>query len=221
MPDYLLRLLKESMPPQTRAPRLEAVDRVIYVLAGGVEIRDGAPSTCLDANEAWGGSHSVELRAMEQGCVLFRWELLTGEVVAHGPRPAGGIATEELLMTQIELPSAQCLMRCDRVDFPPGGVAYLHTHKGPGIRCLLHGRMDVRVTGQTKSVKPLTAWFETGKDPVFAAASQTEPTAFVRVMILPLDFLGKSSISYVNDEDREKPKPQQYSVFVDRPIGPL
>src|SRR5262245_22362311 len=27
------------------------------------------------------------------------------------------------------------LLRCDRVDFPPGGEALLHTHQGGGIRC--------------------------------------------------------------------------------------
>ena len=29
-------------------------------------------------------------------------------------------------------PAAEWLMRCDRVDFEPGGIAYRHTHPGPG-----------------------------------------------------------------------------------------
>ncbi|MFM7551703.1 MAG: hypothetical protein ACKO7Q_02485, partial [Actinomycetota bacterium] len=32
------------------------------------------------------------------------------------------------------------LMRCDRVDFPADGVAFLHTHQGPGIRVQVEGR---------------------------------------------------------------------------------
>jgi hypothetical protein len=40
----------------------------------------------------------------------------------------------------------------------------------------------------------------------------------VRVMILPRAISGKSSISYVNPEDFDKPKTQKYQVFIDEPI---
>jgi quercetin dioxygenase-like cupin family protein len=111
------------------------------------------------------------------------------------------------------------LIRCDRVDFPPGGVAYLHTHQGPGIRVLLHGTIRIDTAGQSRSYGPLEAWFEPGPEPVFAAASETEPTAFVRCMILPARLRGQSSIRYVRDEDAAKPKSQRYTVFVDEPLG--
>ena len=62
------------------------------------------------------------------------------------------------------------------------------------------------------------AWFETGIDPVEARAVSDEPAAFVRVMVLPLDLLGRSSIRYMRDSDRERPKPQRYQVFVDQPL---
>ena len=35
------------------------------------------------------------------------------------------------------------ILRCDRVDFPPGGVAYRHVHPGPGIRRLLFGELTI------------------------------------------------------------------------------
>ena len=53
---------------------------------------------------------------------------------------------------------------------------------------------------------------------MFAAASESEPTAFVRCMVLPARLRGKSSIRYVRAEDAEKPKPQSYTVFVDEPL---
>jgi quercetin dioxygenase-like cupin family protein len=109
-------------------------------------------------------------------------------------------------------------MRCDRVDFPPGGCAYLHTHPGPGIRCLLAGRIRIESGGETHEYGPLEAWFESGPEPVFAAASETEPTAFVRVLLLPGEWAGKRTIQYVNPEDAEKPKTQQATVFLDEPI---
>ena len=37
-------------------------------------------------------------------------------------------------------------------------------------------------------------------------------------MILPRALLGKSSIQYVNDADRNKPRVQQYKIFADFPI---
>ena len=42
-----------------------------------------------------------------------------------------------------ERPDRESLLRCDRVDFPPGGVAHLHTHPGPGLRVLLQGRIRI------------------------------------------------------------------------------
>jgi len=53
---------------------------------------------------------------------------------------------------------------------------------------------------------------------VFAQGAD-RPTRFVRVMILPRALLGKSSISYVNEDDRTRPKSQQYKIFVDEPIA--
>ena len=65
-------------------------------------------------------------------------------------RRAGGA----LLSAEVELdPSTEWLMRCDRVDFPPGGVAYRHTHPGPGIRCLLFGRDHDRHAGDEHTLR--------------------------------------------------------------------
>jgi hypothetical protein len=38
-------------------------------------------------------------------------------------------------------------------------------------------------------------------------------------MILPRELLGKSSIQYVNEDDKAKPKSQQYKIYVDAPIS--
>lgn len=121
-----------------------------------------------------------------------------------------------LLSVPLELPGDEArLIRCDRVDFPPGGLAYRHTHEGPGIRVLLRGTIRIETAGRSREYGPLEAWFEPGPEPVFAAASETEPTAFVRCMVLPARLLGQSSIRYVSDEDAAKPKSQRYTVFVD------
>jgi hypothetical protein len=38
-------------------------------------------------------------------------------------------------------------------------------------------------------------------------------------MILPRALLGKSSIQYVNENDRAKPKSQQYKIYADAPVS--
>ena len=131
----------------------------------------------------------------------------------------GGGAGDALLAADVALEdSSEWLMRCDRVDFPPGGVAYRHTHPGPGIRCLLHGSIQIESSGETRRFGPFEPWFESGPEPVLATASADEETAFVRVMLLPREWAGKRTIRYVDPADEEKPKLQRATVFFDEPI---
>ncbi len=117
------------------------------------------------------------------------------------------------------MPDGELLLRGDSVAFPPGGCAFLHTHQGPGIRCLIEGGIRIDTLGQSTSYGPGGAWFEAGPHPVFAQAAADRPSRFIRAMILPRALVGKSSIRYVNDADRDRPKSQQYKVFVDVPIA--
>jgi len=117
-----------------------------------------------------------------------------------------------------ERPAGEWLVRCDRVDFPPGGVAYRHTHPGPGIRCLLHGSLRIESDGTTEVYGPFEPWFESGPEPVLAVASDTDETAFVRVMLLPSEWAGKRTISYLDPADEAKPKLQRATVFFDKPL---
>ena len=135
------------------------------------------------------------------------WEL--GESSADRAKLSAEVALD---------PGVQWLMRCDRVDFPPGGVAYLHTHPGPGIRCLLRGSIRIESEGRSEKYGPFEAWFESGPEPVFAAASEDEETAFVRVMLLPREWEGKRTIRYVDPDDEAKPKTQRATVFLERAI---
>jgi hypothetical protein len=38
-------------------------------------------------------------------------------------------------------------------------------------------------------------------------------------MVLPRELLGKSSFQFVNEEDKAKPRVQQYKIFADLPIS--
>ncbi len=158
----------------------------------------------------------VREAAGADGAVVLRYEL-------HPvPQPDDGIATGKGVDSRITLDAALALddaegylMRCDKVELPPGGIAYTHTHQGGGIRCLLEGGFNVTVDDDTKVITPYEAWFEAGPDPVYAWAPDDKPGHFSRVMILPRRLRGQSSIRYVNAEDADKPKLQKYTIFVD------
>jgi hypothetical protein len=175
----------------------------LYQHQDGVETAAGSRVAYdVDRGEAHFGAARVEGPAL-------RWEL---------EDEAGA---EAKLSAPVELePSLRWLMRCDRVDFPPGGVAYLHTHPGPGIRCLLTGSIRIETAGESRTYGPFEAWFEPGPEPVFAATSDAGETAFVRVMLLPGEWEGKRTIRYVDPADDEKPKLQKATVFFDEPIAP-
>jgi quercetin dioxygenase-like cupin family protein len=190
---------------------LPAATRVLYVVEGTVALSSpgGRWPDRLDADAAAWDTSDVEVAPVDGHAVVLAFELL----------PADGAADGAELVADLHLDtSVDHLLRCDRVDFPPGGVALLHTHQGPGTRCLLRGSLRVEVDGRSTTMVPLGSWFERGPDPVYATASATEPTAFVRVMVLPRTLLGTPSIRYVREEDRDAPKSQRYTIFVDDPV---
>jgi len=129
---------------------------------------------------------------------------------------AATVAGHALVWELTARPADESVLRCDRVDFPPGGVAYLHTHPGPGLRVLLFGRIRIETQGASHEYGPFEWWYETGPDPVFAAASESEETAFVRVLVLPREWEGKRTIRYVDPADEEKPKLQRARVYFEQ-----
>ena len=216
---YKLRLYRDELAPQGAyaLPAGNAV-RLLYVVSGGLRVAADGFEATLGANSAYTSRIALQLKSGHLATLLLRWELTTA---ATEPAFASGNGDSSTLLLDAAMtqdPAIPYLLRGDRVDFPPGGEALTHTHKGGGIRCLLAGGIDIHTQGTVHHYAPLEPWFEAGPDPVYAAAAKNEASAFARVMILPRELLGKSSISYVNAEDLDKPKSQKYQVFIDTPI---
>ena len=115
--------------------------------------------------------------------------------------------------------TTEWIARLDRVDFPPGGIAYRHVHPGPGIRRILHGELTIdRGDGDARTYRAGEAWFEGADDPVLATASATQDTAFVRVMLLPAEWAGSRTIRYVDPADEDKPRLQRASILLEVPL---
>jgi hypothetical protein len=213
---YVLRLYTDQLQPGAVSTPLPKTERVIYIANGDAVCRCHGFAASLAPNSAWHGQLRITLTGGSKGVELLRWELSTSEprfLTGPGITSVLTLAGEPRIEAGIDY-----LMRCDRVDFPPGGVAFTHTHQGSGIRCLQAGRIRVETQGHDFWVEPGNAWFETGLDPVFAQTRSDGPSHFVRVMILPQTIRGKSSIRYVKPEDANKPKTQTYQVFTDEPI---
>jgi hypothetical protein len=210
-----LRLYEDTIAGGTRAVTLAARPRMIFIVHGAATI-DG--KAFVDG-EAWHGEGTASLAPGAQGVTCWRFELAPpggGGSAAAGP---GVTSTQKLSALLDTMPKGELLMRGDSVAFPPGGCAFLHRHWGPGIRCLLEGGIRIDTHGRSTSYGPGAAWYETGVDPVFAQAAADRPTRFIRVMILPRELLGQSSFRFVNEEDKAKPRVQQYKIFVDAPIA--
>lgn len=152
-------------------------------------VDDGAPNTVVDAVHG------------------LRWTL--GDAEAPGALLAHAVAITD---------PAAWLLRHDRVDFDPGGIAYRHTHPGPGIRCLVAGRITIDSEGARTSYGPRGAWFEAGPEPVLAETDPDAPSAFVRVMLVPAELAGQRTIRYVDPTDAERPRRQRATVFSERAV---
>ncbi len=187
--------------------------RAIYVSAGQATV-NGAE---LAEDDGIVSTDKLSIRVGDEGATVWRWEV----VPPSAPKMLfNGRGTLRLAAPidggQI---SDNLLMRLDSVAFPPDGCAFRHTHQGPGIRCLREGSIRIDTEGHSASYGPGSVWFEAGPEPVFAQADQEKPSRFIRAMVLPYAVLGASSIHYVDEADRVKPKSQTYRVWAEAPIA--
>jgi len=216
-PEFTLSLCEDTLPAEAHGV-LGALNRILYARRGGVRVTSAAPEVSLAEGQAWHDAGACEIAGGESRCTVLRYELRRGTAA---PDAVAAGATRVLLQHPIDLdPRAEYVMRADRVDFAPGGVALPHRHRGGGIRCLIAGSLEVTVgDAPARKVTPGGAWFESGREPVLALASKDEATSFVRVAILPREIRGRTSIMYLNPKDAERGRPRTYTVFVDEPIA--
>jgi hypothetical protein len=211
----MLRLYEDTLSASGALDAaLPAMPRMVFVVHGTATIGGAA----FGDGEAWFGEGPLTLVPGNAGVTCWRFEFASPSA-ASGLARGGGVISNEKLSVALEiLPPGDLLLRGDSVAFPPGGCAYLHTHQGPGVRCLIEGGIRIDTHGGSTSYGPGGAWFEAGPEPVFAQGAD-RTTRFIRAMILPRALLGKSSIAYVNADDKARPKSQQYKIYVDAPIA--
>ena len=209
---HFMRLLEDRLTVGALSRPLPPLHRVLFVIEGESRVSAQKVERSVAAGHAWYGHEPCALGPGDANARVLRFELYRD----RPPALDGGMLK---LAHSIDLdPKAAWLMRCDRVDFEPAGEAPLHRHRGGGIRCLLRGAIEVTVGDEpARRILPGGAWFESGREPVYAAAALDEETSFIRVTVQPAEIRGRSSIMYVNPADATR-NPRSYQVFVDEPI---
>jgi hypothetical protein len=217
MNDYTLRLFEDVLPPAYHPVYLPAADRAVYVVEGDVTFEYPTGGQHQVANSAWLGGDEIALLSGPRGARLWRWELVSATPGEGVLRSAPAATSISKLARTIQLdPAFGWMMRCDRVEFPKGGIAHTHVHQGPGIRCCLYGEIRIEAEGESDVHRAGDPWLERGFAPVLAPTTEREETAFIRCFVLPRGCKGRSSIRYVLAEDADKPKNQRYLVFGER-----
>jgi hypothetical protein len=212
---HTLRLFTDTLAANAAAAGLPAANRVLYVTKGAALVEARGAVARLAADGSSFSPDAIALAAGPEGAEVLRWELV------RDPEPDDGLldgASRRTLAAQIALDgSARYLIRLDSIV---AGKAPMHTHQGPGIRCLLEGVFTVETQGHTTAYKPGEAWFETGPDPVVAWSGEDGPAKFVRVMILPRALEGKMSTRYVNADPQAATRGRRWVIYFDRAIEP-
>lgn len=216
--EYKLDLKEYNFGLQLNNIRLEpAIPRIIYGIEGTALLdADCSVTNRLKPNTALYYNGSLDIKVEGIKTTILIWEVVGTPTRLDDNLESNCVQVKTKFQSDINLDvSKEYIIRCDRVDFPLGGIAYTHTHKGPGIRYLLSGSLEVMVNQNKSYIAPNQAWFETGPEHVYAVASDKNLTSFVRVMVLPISTKGLKSIEYVLEEDHDKPKLQKYTMFID------
>ena len=215
---FRLRIYHDHVTEEVEAV-LPAERRVIYCVAGCAEIGEAARNETIRSDGAWFSSQTTKVRGKDEGACLWRWELVTPDAPV-GEIKAEGIKSRMAGDYEVDIDtSVSRLMRLDRVSFPLGGEALTHTHAAAGVRCQLEGNLLLESLGHRYRVWPGDPWVEHGPDSVYAKASEHQLSSFVRVMIVPEQYKGRSTITYMKAEDQEKPKSQSYKRYLEEPIS--
>ena len=191
------------------AASLEPAIRVIYVITGGANING-------EACEAGAGmlvEGTAEIEA-EAGAALARWEL--APLTATFSNPMAAIGESRNKRTDfIHVPGPDTGIRLDTVTFPPGTRAYRHRHVSCGIRYILRGTLEINSDHGIDLMELGHAWFEAVDEAVLSIASEATETQFVRMMVLPADYHGKLTITYMDPADDDKPREQINNRLLD------
>jgi len=179
---------------------LDANPRLLYLRHGraainGRAVKEGEAIYCDDA---------VEMTSTGGWSQIWRWDLVAPNArpqLLEGTGVLSSLRMSRIISTLAMLPETRWLLRLDQINAPAGRVADRHQHPGPGVRCLLEGTFNVQQDAESaRDLMPGDAWWETGSDTVIAWGSRQMATQFLRGMVLPTDWEGRPTGTWLSGE---------------------
>jgi hypothetical protein len=196
---------------------LAPAHRMLYVRHGRAVINGKA----MTADEATYCDGPVTLQESSGWSQVWRWELAlpnTAPAMIEGTNVLSHLRMSRVITHLSLLEGSRWLFRLDQITSAAGRIADRHQHPGPGIRCLLEGTFNVESAENERNLVPGDAWYETGPDTVVAWGSTQMPAKFLRGMILPAEWEGKITGTWLSGE-AAKPRPGNWRLLVDRIIA--
>jgi hypothetical protein len=198
---------------------LPAAHRLIYVRHGHVAVNGQA----MKADEASYCDGPVALASGGDWCQVWRWDLVppnTGPLLCEGAGVLSGLRMSRIIATLAMPAGTRWLFRLDQINAPAGRIADRHQHPGPGIRCLLEGTFNVQQDAESaRDLMPGDAWWETGSDTVIAWGSRQMTTRFMRGMVLPTEWEGKPTGTWLSGEAAAASSRGNWTLHLDRIVA--
>ena len=198
------------------ASPLPAAPRLLYVRHGRVVINDRT----MGADEAVYCDAPLALKSTGEWSQVWRWELAPPNAASALHDGTGVLSSLRMSRVIAGLPmleGTRWLFRLDRIITAAGRIADRHQHPGPGIRCLLEGAFNVQQDVESaRDLSPGDAWWETGSDTVIAWSSSQMAAKFLRGMVLPVEWEGKVTGTWLSGQT---PPRGNWQLYVDRVIA--
>ena len=194
---------------------LPAAHRLLYVRHGRVALNDQTKN----ADEAAYRDGTLAMKSAGEWCQVWRWELAAPNAAPALLEGEGVFSSLRMsrVITTLPMPEgSHWLLRLDQIITGPGRIADRHQHPGPGIRCLLEGTFNVQQDAEShRDLAPGEAWWETGSDTVIAWSSQQIAAKFLRGMVLPVEWEGKVTGTWLSGKTSP---PGNWKLYLDRII---
>lgn len=198
------------------AQALPAAHRLLYVRHGSAIIN----GRTISADEALYCEEPVAFASAGAWNEVWRWELAlpnAASLLVQGSGVLSQLRMARVITSLAMGEGTRWLFRLDRIVTPAGRIADRHQHPGPGIRCLLEGTFNVQQDAESaRDLKPGDAWWETGSDTVIAWSSPQMAAKFLRGMVLPVEWEGKVTGTWLSGR---LPPPGNWKLYVDRVIA--